>query len=207
MRKLTSVWRTLSQVVFLAIFAVLALRGRLQVWMLIFVAGVVVSLFWGRFYCSWVCQMGTLLRGIGALKRKLKLPQFMPPAWSKKTWFRWLALALILPGLMLLQRNGLQHVGILALTSLSVLVGLFVHESFWHTAICPYGSLLSLSTRLSRRKVRIDQAACIGCGKCQPVCPTATIDQLEGGKRRIRNADCLNCGQCMAACPVHVIQY
>ena len=44
---------------------------------------------------------------------------------------------------------------------------------------------------------------CIGCGKCQAVCPQRCID--VNGKAVIRQENCLHCGNCLALCPVKAI--
>ena len=41
---------------------------------------------------------------------------------------------------------------------------------------------------------------CIGCGKCEGVCPTGAIS-LRGGKARINQSICANCYRCAQACP------
>lgn len=44
---------------------------------------------------------------------------------------------------------------------------------------------------------------CIGCGKCQKVCPQRAID--AGKPFRIRQENCLHCGNCEKNCPVKAI--
>jgi Na+-translocating ferredoxin:NAD+ oxidoreductase subunit B len=51
----------------------------------------------------------------------------------------------------------------------------------------------------------IDEAACIGCAKCLPVCPT---DAIVGASKRMHTviaADCTGCELCIIACPVDCI--
>jgi Na+-translocating ferredoxin:NAD+ oxidoreductase subunit B len=48
----------------------------------------------------------------------------------------------------------------------------------------------------------IDEAACIGCAACLPVCPT---DAIIGASKRMHTviaADCTGCELCIIACPV-----
>lgn len=52
---------------------------------------------------------------------------------------------------------------------------------------------------------RIDEAACIGCAACLPVCPT---DAIVGASKRMHTviaADCTGCELCIIACPVDCI--
>ena len=53
--------------------------------------------------------------------------------------------------------------------------------------------------------VKIDREACIGCGACTGVCPTASLE-LDGEGKSACNADsCIDCGSCVATCPVSAI--
>jgi electron transport complex protein RnfB len=51
----------------------------------------------------------------------------------------------------------------------------------------------------------IDEATCIGCAKCIPVCP---VDAIVGAPRYLHAVVahwCTGCGLCVAACPVDCI--
>jgi Na+-translocating ferredoxin:NAD+ oxidoreductase subunit B len=51
----------------------------------------------------------------------------------------------------------------------------------------------------------IDEATCIGCAKCLPVCPT---DAIVGATKRMHTViaqDCTGCELCIIACPVDCI--
>ncbi len=51
----------------------------------------------------------------------------------------------------------------------------------------------------------IDEAACIGCAACLPVCPT---DAIVGASKRMHTviaSDCTGCELCIIACPVDCI--
>jgi Na+-translocating ferredoxin:NAD+ oxidoreductase subunit B len=52
----------------------------------------------------------------------------------------------------------------------------------------------------------IDEARCIGCAKCLPVCPT---DAIIGATKRMHTViadDCTGCELCIIACPVDCIE-
>ncbi len=53
--------------------------------------------------------------------------------------------------------------------------------------------------------LRLDPAACVGCGRCVEVCPRGVF-VLEGGKSRIVDLDgCLECGACGRNCSGNAI--
>jgi polyferredoxin len=62
--------------------------------------------------------------------------------------------------------------------------------------VCPVGALFSLAAAKSLFKIR-RTPACIRCGKCEQVCPTA-----EAGADDAK-MECYLCGRCTRICPVN----
>lgn len=53
--------------------------------------------------------------------------------------------------------------------------------------------------------LKLDQAACIGCGRCPEVCPHQVFELVEK-KADIRDFNaCMECGACALNCPVKAI--
>jgi len=53
--------------------------------------------------------------------------------------------------------------------------------------------------------LKLDQAVCIGCGRCLEVCPHQVFS-LTGRKAAITDLDaCMECGACALNCPVKAI--
>ncbi len=54
--------------------------------------------------------------------------------------------------------------------------------------------------------LKLDQPACIGCGRCLEVCPHQVFELIEK-KADIRDLDaCMECGACALNCPVKAIK-
>ena len=75
----------------------------------------------------------------------------------------------------------------------------------------PFGSLMShLTGRQNKhnpiQKFHVDELACIGCGTCQQVCPTNTV-QLVDGMPIWEGEECCHCLACLHRCPAHATQY
>lgn len=58
---------------------------------------------------------------------------------------------------------------------------------------------------ITDKKFRVDADKCIGCGKCQKVCP---VDNIKGTPPEwIHNGRCTSCLACYHYCPVHAINF
>ncbi len=58
---------------------------------------------------------------------------------------------------------------------------------------------------LSRKKIRIDQGDCEGCGVCIERCPNHAIFRNRSGLAQVDESICLTCGYCAPVCPVRAI--
>ncbi len=56
-----------------------------------------------------------------------------------------------------------------------------------------------------REIIRIDEAACTGCGDCVPGCPEGAIQVIDGKARLVSDLMCDGLGACLGACPVGAI--
>jgi len=58
---------------------------------------------------------------------------------------------------------------------------------------------------LSRKRIRIDQGDCEGCGACIGRCPNHAIFRNRSGLAEVDHEICLTCGYCAPVCPVRAI--
>jgi ferredoxin-type protein NapH len=199
--------RIISEVLFLALLVIFFMNGKLQLWFGVFAVGVLVSVFAGRFFCGWICPMGTLFRPIGWLYKKIGIKRIKTPELFKKNWVR-VGFFLLFVAAMILTKVLKLHVNILLyIIAFSVILTLIFTEDFWHRHLCPFGTILSISSRFSKKGINIDENVCIACGKCQKVCPSQSIETLESKKRKNRANECLMCFKCQDVCPANTCNY
>ncbi|HKL60013.1 MAG TPA: 4Fe-4S dicluster domain-containing protein [Sphaerochaeta sp.] len=194
------------QVLFLAFFVVLAINGKIQMWMGIFVLSALASLIFSRFYCGWLCPINTVLKPLTWTKKKLHIKSFKVPAFLKKAWVRIGMLVLFLGILAFTLKTGKKLPVLPISVALGFVLTLFFPEELWHRHLCPYGVILSLPSRKAMYGMKIDQDTCIKCGKCSKVCPSAAITKEEK-KYSITKNECLVCRACAEVCPVDAITY
>ncbi len=199
--------RIIVETAALILVVLLTKNDKLQLFFILFLAGIAVSLFAGRFFCGWICPMNTLFRVIDVVYKKLKIKRINPPKFLANKIVRLLFLLLFIASLVFIKVKGLHINMLLYVIMFSVLVTLFFKEEFWHRNLCPFGTILSFTSRRAGRSLRIDEELCISCGKCQKVCPSQSIGTLENNKRRNQPNECLLCFQCSDACPTDICNY
>lgn len=123
------------------------------------------------YFCEYVCPAGTLGGGIPLL---LADPALRSLAGAL---FSWKALVLT------------------AVAAVSVCV-----PRPFCRYLCPLGAFYALFNRFSFFQMCLDADKCVGCGKCERVCPMGV--EVTGD---INGAECIRCGACKSACPTGAI--
>jgi len=209
-KKTTKNWdkiRIITQILFLGIFLLLFLTKRMQLWIFIFGAGVLVSVFFSRFYCGWVCPIGALMRFQTWVYKLFHIKLLKTPEFMKSPIFKWLLLIAFIVLMLMTRMIQLKINIILYVVAAGVLVSLIFEEAFWHKYLCPYGTILNITTRKAPLKLQIDESKCISCGLCQKECINNCIFTLENNKRSVENKDCIMCHKCQTVCPTGAIVY
>lgn len=198
--------RKIVQIFFLALFLFLILTGRVEMWMALFLLGILASFIFGRFYCGWICSINTVMGWVTGFKKKHGIKNRELPEFVKKPITRWLILGLFFAAFVFTVRTGKKLPVLPVLFLSSVLLTFFFHEELWHRFLCPYGSILSLSGKLSNKGMIIDGDKCVNCGECAKVCPALSIDKNEL-QHIINRKDCLICLRCTEVCNPKAISY
>ena len=58
---------------------------------------------------------------------------------------------------------------------------------------------------ISKKKIRVDQGDCEGCGACIDRCPNKAIFRNANGLADVNHDICMTCGYCAPVCPVRAI--
>lgn len=199
--------RKLIQILSLGLFVGLLALGKVQIWMVVFGGSLLLSTFFGRFYCGYICPINTGMEVIGDNASKKKRKRKPVPKFFKKPIVRYGVLALFLGTMVIVFKTGKKLPVLPVLFASGIIITIFYRPEFWHRYLCPYGSLLSIFSKFNKRTYMVYSEDCIKCGKCVRVCPA---DAYVWGDRKdypiiIRN-ECLQCGKCVEVCPTDSIK-
>lgn len=199
--------RKIIQIATTILFVILLVLGKVQLWMAIFGVGLLLSTYFGRFYCGYICPINTGMELIDDNAKKKKRRKRSVPKVFKSPWIRYGILILFLGTMIMVFKTGKRLPVLPALFALGIIITIFYKPEFWHRYLCPYGTLLSIFSRFNKRSYRVLNEDCIKCGKCVKACPADAI-LWEDKKEHpiiIKN-ECLLCGKCKEVCPTDAIK-
>ena len=194
------------QITFLGLFILLIILGKPQIWMGLFLTGIIASFLLGRIYCGWFCSINSVLKGVTWIKKKLNIKNFEIPKVLTKKWVRFFVLGLFFIMFILTIISGKKLPILPILFIVGILLTFFFHEELWHRYLCPYGSILYLPGSMSVHNIYIDPEKCTNCGACKRVCPSKAIKKKENNHEIIKG-ECLVCTECVATCKKQAISY
>ena len=163
----------------------------------------VLTLLFGRLFCSFMCPLGSFLSFIALFSKKGRKKIFPITGGLILGLF----IGAMVFGLALVFRlldpyslfgraiTAPLWFGIVFFVVILVVTLLF--GRLFCTSFCPVGLLLSLLAKRSAFGISIPDA-CVHCGKCENVCPTGCIDQK---KNEVKREYCVMCLDCMTVCP------
>ena len=186
---------------------------------------IVLTLIFGRAYCSVICPLGIMQDGISHISsmRKGKKARFR---WSPEVkWLRYSVLALFIIALVAgltsvsallapysafgriatsLVRPALPTAIIAGVTLLVVGVLAWIGGRTYCNTLCPVGTVLSFFSRFSLLRPVIDADKCRDCHACEHKCKASCIN-IDNHK--IDYSRCVDCFNCLDSCKFGALKY
>lgn len=186
---------------------------------------VLLTLLFGRVYCSWICPLGILQDIVNRLLRPrgMKYARYTPGHSSIRVFFALASFGSLAFGsvlvlsyldpysicsrafgtLPLLLRAPAADMASLGIGAAAVAVAIPLGMAAWRgrlycNTICPVGAVLGLLSRFALFAPRINSSACRRCGSCVRRCKAHAIDLKRGV---IDSSRCVGCYDCVVACP------
>jgi ferredoxin-type protein NapH len=176
----------------------------------------VLTIFIGRKFCSYICFLGTLQEKLFNLFKRSS-PIVIHP-WLHKilSWFKYLILVFTLTRVILLVQYvyfeacpvlSISFITQITIKGIIILAIIFVlgifFERFWCRYMCPYGALLNIFQALGkllglkRAKILRDISDSMECRNCPNYCPMG-ID--INTRDIIEDLSCIHCMKCIRTC-------
>ena len=163
---------------------------------LFFITPLAFTLFFGRTFCAGVCPLGAIQDLVALRPISLK-------SWIRSLLglipFIYLGLAILFaatgtdfivcrydPFVGFFRHNGSSLM--FSIGGILLVTGVFIARPYCRF-FCPYGVLLNLVSRFSRRHVSIANGKCINCRLCENACPFDAIDKPTGLEVKNDNRD------------------
>ena len=186
---------------------------------------IVLTLIFGRAYCSVICPLGIMQDGISHISsmRKGKKARFR---WSPEVkWLRYSILALFIIALAAgltsvsallapysafgriatsLVRPALPTAIIAGVTLLVVGVLAWIGGRTYCNTLCPVGTVLSFFSRFSLLRPVIDADKCRNCRACEHKCKASCINI---DNHEIDYSRCVDCFNCLDSCRFGALKY
>lgn len=210
------------------------LLGMLRAWagVSLVVGLLVVTVFFGRLWCSHLCPIGGAMElGSRFWPRRLKIDFSRIPAAPVR--YGYFAVYLLAPALGIgslccsycnfatvprlfgavmlnpsdiayfLRAAGLVNLSLVVVLGLAPLGG----RAYCNT-LCPIGAIDALVNRLTARfgrRMQVVESLCTGCGLCYDACPVSAITARDDPQ--IDQLSCMPCGACQQVCNLGAIRY
>lgn len=187
---------------------------------------ILLTLLFGRVYCSILCPLGILQDMAGRLGRigKKKKLRYTPSKEKKVRYIVWVAFVVcLIAGLnyltvlldpyglfgKMLSTAGARFVGTLVpVTAIAAFVIIAVlawrNGRTWCNTICPVGTTLGFFSRFSIFRPVIDAPACKSCHVCEKKCKASCIDIAS---KKIDYSRCVDCFDCLDSCKFGALKY
>ncbi len=189
------------------------------------------ALVFGPVYCGWVCAFGSYQDAVwGLLGRGRGRNGAARPAPALPDWLKLLRYAKYVLLVFLVSRpivdavrhpaskvvfrlgmpaplDGMLNPGSVAWIGGTALLVYLLGSRAWCRYICPFGTAISLLSRVAPYRVRVS-GECAGCGACDRACPKGV--EVSGFARAglpVRSLECVGCTDCVNACPSGILYY
>ncbi|GMQ56315.1 hypothetical protein AN1V17_07080 [Vallitalea sediminicola] len=195
------------------VLTITSLLINFEVVMLVFLG---LTLLSGVFYCGWICPFGfiqDIFSKVGSLLgiKKKKMPRTIHKI-LKFTRYIILGLVLVVATDLIFnimafdpRANFLRllsfhmiNIGSIAVICFFLIVGLFFERPFCNY-FCYQGARYGLFSIFRPFTIKRNESLCVGCKKCDNICPM-NIEISKCGN--LRSPQCINCFQCITSCPV-----
>ena len=195
---------------------------------IVFASMLVLSMFFGRVWCGYLCPAGGLQECVLRINDK---PSTQGGR-NRIKYVIWLIWMTAVVSTFILGKNNVTidpfymtdhgisvsgiynyviYYGVLLILVLPALLHgrrAACHYICWMAPFMVIGSTVGRWLHLPQLHVAADRDQCMSCGKCSRACPMGLdVKQMVSEGTNSRNTECIQCGACVDECPKKVLKY
>lgn len=189
--------KTLVRLFFLVLIFGLWLTGKITLWSIFLLTGLLATPFLGRIYCGWICPVFTSLDIFAPLLKKPLLKKYGNFLDNKV--FKVLIFFLFILLFFLTRKLDFSVPFFIMLIPVGLLFTFLFGSARWHH-ICPFGTIFSLPARFAKYGYSFSNQGCSKCGLCIKNCENNCLHFDKNRNLYIEKKHCLVCGKCEAVC-------
>lgn len=173
-------------------------------------------LFFGVFYCGWICPFGSIQDIISKIANKLKIKRYKCPEKIQKylVYLRYFLYTLVVVKLISMSWNPRGRFGDLlrgvelsyllyAILIIFLLISIFIDRP-WCNYFCEKGAFFGFLSNLRIFGIKRDNKTCIHCHKCDRACPmNIKVESTDF----VNHPNCIGCFECISTCPKKCLKY
>lgn len=194
---------------------------------IVFLMMLIGSVFFGRFFCGYLCPAGGLQECAMMVNEK-PLKQDWKNSIKYVIWCIWIAVIAVC---FILSKNNVTinpfymtdhgisisniydyfiYYGVLLLFFIpAVLFGkrAACHYFCWMAPFMVIGTKVGKLLHIPQLHIKAEKGKCISCRQCSRKCPMSLDVEKMVSKGECSNAECILCGKCVDICPKKVLRY
>lgn len=195
---------------------------------IVFVSMFVLSMFFGRAWCGYLCPAGGLQECCGIINNNIPKQGFRNYI-KYVIWSLWLISLIVIfilgkgelkidffymtdHGISITDiYNYVIYYGVILLFILPTLISgrrASCHYLCWMAPFMIIGSKFGQFLHLPQLHLEASKTDCISCGKCNAVCPMGLdVKKMISCNYNSKCSECIQCGACIDNCPTRTIKY
>lgn len=190
---------------------------------LILIAIIPITVFWGRFFCGYICAFGSMQEFLNFIAKKLKIKQIeIDPKIDKYLkYIKYIIIVLLIIvwtlnitinnispwnvfGIYSSYKAWTDFTSFLTLGGFLLLLIMFSSmfiERIFCKYFCPLGGVFSIISKLRLYNIKKKSSKCVNCNICTKICPMRIdVNNETNIYGKVKSGECIDCFKCIDSC-------
>lgn len=187
------------------------------------VAVIPITIFWGRFFCGYICAFGSVQEFLNFIAKKLKIKQIeVDPKIDKYLkYIKYIIIVLLIIlwtlnittdslspwnvfGIYSSYKAWTDFTSLLTFGGLLLLLimisSLFIERLFCKY-FCPLGGVFAIISKIRLYNIKKNSSKCVNCNLCTKKCPMKIdVNNETNIYGKVKSGECIDCFKCIDSC-------